>query len=292
MARADDELVLSVPPASAAGPLVWPIPGFRSYSRSSFGGDRPSTSAHPDRYHAGVDIHAPRGTVVVAMGPGVVVALQGWQSPTTKQRKTMAPELVAWRTSRALLLELDDGPVVVYGALIADSWQEFGIGKGSRVSAGAPLARVGTYPKGDTMLHIEARRPGARSAKPWYIAEGVPGTLLNVTPLLDQAKNSPPAQTPSPSSPSSPPAGVTPAQWVQHALRLLVDPELVVDGQIGAATKAAIRKFQARAGLEVDGIAGPKTRAALEQAVLTATAGQLGTRIRDAWASAWKDVFG
>ncbi|UPT53304.1 hypothetical protein [Synechococcus phage Ssp-JY38] len=38
---------------------------------------------------------------------------------------------------------------------------------------------------------------------------------------------------------------------------------LAVDGRIGPATKAAIRRFQKKHGLAPDGIAGPKTRAAL-----------------------------
>jgi peptidoglycan hydrolase-like protein with peptidoglycan-binding domain len=38
----------------------------------------------------------------------------------------------------------------------------------------------------------------------------------------------------------------------------------VVDGYFGAETRAAVRRFQRRAGLVVDGIAGPQTLAALE----------------------------
>ena len=38
----------------------------------------------------------------------------------------------------------------------------------------------------------------------------------------------------------------------------------VIDGYFGAETRAAVRRFQRRAGLVVDGIAGPQTLAALE----------------------------
>lgn len=38
----------------------------------------------------------------------------------------------------------------------------------------------------------------------------------------------------------------------------------VIDGYFGAETRAAVRRFQRRAGLAVDGIAGPQTLAALE----------------------------
>ena len=43
------------------------------------------------------------------------------------------------------------------------------------------------------------------------------------------------------------------------------DPQLLVDGNFGRATRAAVSAFQESAGLEVDGIAGPQTIAALEK---------------------------
>jgi murein DD-endopeptidase MepM/ murein hydrolase activator NlpD len=49
-------------------------------------------------------------------------------------------------------------------------------------------------------------------------------------------------------------------QVALHALRLLPGN---VDGVEGRATVAAVRSFQRRSGLRVDGIAGPRTRAAL-----------------------------
>lgn len=298
LGRADDALVVSVPPAVGSSP-TWPIPGFRSFSKSSFGGDRPYGSKHPERYHAGVDIHAPRGTVVVAMEAGKIVNFQGWRSPTAKQRAKMSPEEQARRTTKALLLELDSGPVIVYGALIPDSWQEFGVSKGTRVARGQPLARVGTYPAGDEMLHIEARTRGTRAAKPWYIAEGVPSSLLNVTPLLEAARKEP-AGVPTP-GPATPPPDLplSRERWLQLALRQLVDGTLVVDGKIGPKTRAAVRAFQKSVGLVVDGIAGPQTFAALERALGgkaplwdEAALGPVIDRVKRAFVGAWKDVFG
>ncbi len=52
---------------------------------------------------------------------------------------------------------------------------------------------------------------------------------------------------------------------LQEALNDLgADPKLVVDGRMGPKTRMAIRAFQAVAGIEVDGIAGPITEAAIE----------------------------
>lgn len=68
------------------------------------------------------------------------------------------------------------------------------------------------------------------------------------------------------------------AVWLlQAALRRLSEienaPELApgaVDGDYGAKTEAAVRAFQARRGIEVDGIAGPETQGEIDRALETA----------------------
>ncbi len=50
-------------------------------------------------------------------------------------------------------------------------------------------------------------------------------------------------------------------------------PALVVDGIFGHATGGAVQAFQVRAGLVVDGLAGPQTLAALDQATTPARPG-------------------
>jgi putative peptidoglycan binding protein len=50
---------------------------------------------------------------------------------------------------------------------------------------------------------------------------------------------------------------------LQSALNNKLGKELQTDGKFGPNTKAAVREFQAKNGLEVDGIVGPKTREAL-----------------------------
>lgn len=263
LGRATDAAVLAVPPAVGGPSPAWPVPGYTKFSASSFGGDRPFHPPHT-RYHAGVDIHCPRGTPVVAMEDGKIAAIQGWRS-----RKGF-PE----RTTKAILLQLDSGPVIVYGALIPDSWKAYGLGIGSRVARGDVLGLVGTYPMGDEMAHLEARRKGTRMVRAWYISDGIPPDLLNITPFLQLARKAK-GQAPGPPAPRPVPP-MTFATWLQSTLRLLVAPDLVVDGDIGPATKAATAKFQKTRGLAVDGIAGPLTVAKLEQELLAASTGGVG----------------
>lgn len=281
LGRASESTVGSIPGAQAAGPIIWPVPGFTYFSQSSFGGDRPSNCSGEEceRFHCGIDVHAPYGQICVAMGPGKVTATQGWAS------KKGRPD----RTSQALLLQLDGGPVIVYGGMQPDSWRELGIDVGSRVELGQPVSRVGFYPNGSTMAHLESRQTGARVATPWEVTDpGPPANLTNLTPLLTRARQGTPGEwrsrydwknprppvtpigVPTPAEPlpvPTTPAPLTGARAVQEALRLLVDPGLVVDGKIGPATRAATRLFQQTHGLDVDGVIGPKTIAALEVAL-------------------------
>ena len=54
-------------------------------------------------------------------------------------------------------------------------------------------------------------------------------------------------------------------RWLQEALNTLgADPQLLVDGRYGPATTTAVRWFQQIASLQVDGIAGEVTKAAIK----------------------------
>lgn len=57
-------------------------------------------------------------------------------------------------------------------------------------------------------------------------------------------------------------------KWTQTALNLLLNATLLVDGVYGAATKAAVTKFQAANNLEADGWAGTTTADALRAALI------------------------
>jgi len=55
-------------------------------------------------------------------------------------------------------------------------------------------------------------------------------------------------------------------RWVQSCLNQYLGLQLPVDGIMNAATRSAIRSFQERRGLRVDGLAGPSTEEALRTA--------------------------
>ena len=62
---------------------------------------------------------------------------------------------------------------------------------------------------------------------------------------------------------------------LQHRLNILGN-QLTVDGIWGVQTDSAVRGYQYRAGLTVDGIVGPKTQAALIRDAILAQAAELG----------------
>lgn len=72
------------------------------------------------------------------------------------------------------------------------------------------------------------------------------------------------------SGPAPTPAGaLRDGEWLQNSLnRLGADPQLEVDGVVGAATRNAVRAFQLSQNLAADGIAGPLTIAAIEAALI------------------------
>ena len=54
-------------------------------------------------------------------------------------------------------------------------------------------------------------------------------------------------------------------RWIQKLLNRVIDAGLDVDGIMGPKTKAAVKAFQQKHGLVADGVVGPKTRAKLEE---------------------------
>lgn len=65
-----------------------------------------------------------------------------------------------------------------------------------------------------------------------------------------------------PSAPGAPDFGV---RWLQSGLKTLGFDPGPIDGDIGPRTIAAVRAFQQRHGLVVDGLPGPATEAKLDE---------------------------
>ncbi|MCK1465718.1 peptidoglycan-binding protein [Bradyrhizobium sp. 2] len=75
-----------------------------------------------------------------------------------------------------------------------------------------------------------------------------------------------PQVQPRPIQPSDKP--VRDGIWLQNSLnRLGASPKLELDGIVGPATRNAVRAFQLAAGIGVDGLTGPETFKALDDAL-------------------------
>lgn len=160
------------PPAPGAAPL-WPLVG-RPLGTSV----RPSRSfgalrANGTKYHAGMDLGAPEGTLVVAPEDGTLVASQGWDGLNAK----------------AVLLETarEGGPVLFFGAVAPGSWPTDAQGDliKKEVKRGEVIARLGHYPGGSTMLHFEMYKRGARQNRKWYTTAPRPAPLLDPKPYVE-----------------------------------------------------------------------------------------------------------
>lgn len=123
------------------------------------------------RHHAGMDLFANAGDVIVAPEAGTVV-----------RRQTF------YKGTGAMVLELDSGLAVVLGETAMGGAGEFGITTGTRVQRGQPLTRVGLSNDGSHMLHLETYRSGTTTNSRWYKGDAAPPNLLDPTEWLLTAK--------------------------------------------------------------------------------------------------------
>jgi hypothetical protein len=145
---------------------IFPLPDV-TRRRWSFGHSR----ASGERKHAGVDMYARRGSVVIAPEAGQLV----------NTHRFLGPNAVA------LLFQTDSGPVINFGEVAPRSWEKFGLRIGSRVQAGQPLAEVGQTPRGSSMLHFEMYGPGTTQTAQWMSGRAPPSNLLDPTNYMQTA---------------------------------------------------------------------------------------------------------
>lgn len=155
-----------IPMAVGDSSPVWPLPAV-TRKRWTFGARR----ARGKRKHAGVDLYAQRGSVVLAPENGTVVALQKFTGPR----------------AHALLFQTDSGIVILFGEVEPGSWGNFMNRIGTWVEKGEPLAKVGINPGGDQMLHVEMYDQGTRRNHRWYPDQPPPAQLLDPTQYLQAA---------------------------------------------------------------------------------------------------------
>jgi peptidoglycan hydrolase-like protein with peptidoglycan-binding domain len=112
------------------------------------------------------------------------------------------------------------------------------------------------------------------------------GTVYAPPKMLDLAADAPILVTPTGSSS----VAIGSILDVQRALNTLgIQPLLTEDGQTGPNTVAAIKAFQSKSGLVVDGSAGPATKAAISNALAGLVSGGVSAPIATAAAVAVAD---
>lgn len=131
------------------------------------------------RRHAGIDLFANGGDTVVAPESGVIFADQNFLNTIPGDD--------------ALLLRTDSGLVLLFGEIVANSYRDFGLRLGDRVTKGRPIARVGVTSNGSHMLHFETYRGSATRNYPWFVGKPPPAKLLDPTDYLLRARSATPA---------------------------------------------------------------------------------------------------
>ena len=96
----------------------------------------------------------------------------------------------------------------------------------------------------------------------------------DVPPGRDVRRAEPPGGAPTGGQPPQPEPSEAPSEyvrWVQSCLNQVMGLQLTIDGIMNTQTRSAIRGFQERRGLRIDGLVGPETERALVDACKTAS---------------------
>jgi len=156
------------PPQPGDSPL-WMLPANDYKPREDFGERRPFKGGPPKTHHAGADLDSTVLAPVLMPEPGTVIRTGGWAGPLAK----------------AITVELDRGPVLIFGAMDPEHLPA----KGAKLLRGELVGRTGVYPKGQSMLHFELWAPGSfakkpRPKSPWKWETPKPANLLDPTAYL------------------------------------------------------------------------------------------------------------
>jgi murein DD-endopeptidase MepM/ murein hydrolase activator NlpD len=120
-----------------AGSMAWPCPGYTRVS-SQFG-MRYHPILHYNRMHAGIDVSAPSGATLVAVGSGVVVSAG-----------------VSGGYGKCVMIDHGDGLVSVYAHM-----SRISVSKGQTLATGQSIGAVGaTGLSTGPHLHFEIRVNG------------------------------------------------------------------------------------------------------------------------------------
>lgn len=146
------------------------------YTGIPLGDDHPGAFGYrrANHRHEGVDLYVPEGTEVVAVEPGVVVAV----IPFTGQHAQ--PSSPWWHDTWAVLVEGPTG-VVVYGE-VTPAVQVDDLLEASQTIGHVKQVLVNDKGRPMSMLHLELHKPGTRDAFEWLDAR--PESLLDPTSEL------------------------------------------------------------------------------------------------------------
>ncbi len=151
--------------------MIWPLPNDSVRNIPAGGRGFGVQRSEKDKRHAGVDLHARRGDLVVTPEPGRVVNIFPW--PSRKQP-----------TGLAIMIESNYGLVFLLAPLEPETVI---VGIGDWLGWSQEIGRVGVYPRGSSMLHFEMYRTGTRRNIQWKASETKPHALLNPVPYLSRA---------------------------------------------------------------------------------------------------------
>ena len=121
-----------------------------------------------ERLHVGMDLYCNNQDPVICMEDGIVVDTQGFLGPT-----------------KAILIQHNDGLVVLYGEVTDGSWGS--LKTGSKVSRGQQIATIGKNNAGTSMLHLETYRKGTTKNYSWTQGTKPNDKILNPTKYILKA---------------------------------------------------------------------------------------------------------